>query len=291
VTYDRPDQLGGRRRPCRYAPDLRARAWPLVSAVSPWLLRSVTSPSTPAQRLAALLAHVREGWPLVRACRVLGVSYDTVWRWRRTKPEFAAALHEAEQIGADVRGGWREDDLREQYSAHVLEQAERYHREDAPGRKSDTRKQRRLLAKLHGVNTSLFPGCSPSDKAESGDPIQRMSQRQIRACMSDAFAERRRQKRAGLAPSTSPKDSSMAPAWQLRFLKLVSAGASAQAAAKKLGIEEADIHAHRKADAEFATALGEALGAGAEVRGNRGKANAAGTTEKPKRTGVGRVLW
>jgi hypothetical protein len=174
-----------------------------------------TAPDTPEQRLAAVLARVREGWPLVRACRSLGVSYDTIWRWRRTKPEFAAALAEAEQIGADVRKSWREDDTREQYSAHVLEMAEKHEREDAPSQRDytgrPTRRERRLLAKLHGVNTSLFPGRSPSNTRESDDLLERMGQRMTRAQMRESFAKRAAEKRAGLAGNATESPAGPTP--------------------------------------------------------------------------------
>jgi hypothetical protein len=167
---------------------------------------------TAAARVAAVLAHVRQGWPLVRACRVLGVSYDTVWRWKRKDPAFAASCNEAEQIGRDIRKAERDEAIREQYFAHALDLADHHTRDDAPSKRDytgkPTKRERRLLAKLHGVSPALFPGRSPSHSQESDDILERMGQRMTRAQMRESFAERRKAKAAGLAgnSASSPAD-------------------------------------------------------------------------------------
>ncbi len=160
-----------------------------------------------AARLAEFLRLVRLGLSQREAARVAGVSRETLHRKPRSSPEFAAALHDALALGADIRAGQRNDKLSEDYFALAVETAEE-REEWKPRKKETTKRERKLLAKLHGHSPSIYPGCSPSHSHEAADPLERLSQRHIRAKMADAFAKRRAEKCSVPAPKDHREHSS-----------------------------------------------------------------------------------
>ena len=54
------------------------------------------------------LAKLREGCTYAQAAAAAGVHRQSLWRWVNSSPEFAAAVAQAREVGADERSlrGW-----------------------------------------------------------------------------------------------------------------------------------------------------------------------------------------
>jgi hypothetical protein len=143
------------------------------------------------ERLALLVSRVADGCSIVQACRDLQVSQRTVWKRKRSHPEFAAALHEAERLGAAIQRERRDRHYRAQFLALATENSEKDYRKT-------TKRERRIWHRWRGewLDSELPAGDDPLSQAVRND---------IKARQQASFAARRAAKGKG-APAEPDRD-------------------------------------------------------------------------------------
>jgi transposase len=138
-----------------------------------------------AARLAEFLALLTAGRSQREAARTAGVSRETVFRRKRSHPEFAAALHAAE------RAERRDKHYRAQFLALAVENSDKgYHK--------TTKRERRIWHRWRGewLDSELPAGDDPLSQAVRND---------IKARQQASFATRRAAKGKG-APAEPGRD-------------------------------------------------------------------------------------
>jgi hypothetical protein len=141
--------------------------------------------------LAEFLRLVTSGCSQREAARTAGVSRETVFRRKRSHPEFAAALHEAERAGSLVRAERRDRHYRAQFLALATENSEKDYRKT-------TKRERRIWHRWRGewLDSELPAGDDPLSQAVRND---------IKARQQASFAARRAAKGKG-APAEPDRD-------------------------------------------------------------------------------------
>jgi hypothetical protein len=140
-----------------------------------------------ASRLAEFLALVAGGCSQREAVRIAGVSRETLWRKRRSSPEFAAALHAAEARSRETRAEERERRFRAQFLALAIDHSDKGELQTV-GRMS--RREKKLWYRWRGE--------WPDSAIPSGDDrLAQMIRNDVRARQQASFAQRRAAKAKG----------------------------------------------------------------------------------------------
>jgi transposase len=148
-------------------------------------------------RLAEFLRLVADGYSQREAARAAGVSRETVFRRKRSHPEFAAELHAAERSSSLVWAERRDRHYRARFLALATENAEKDYRKT-------TKRERRIWHRWRGewLDSELPAGDDPLSQAVRND---------IKARQQASFAKRRAEKRGAPAESDRREHSPATP--------------------------------------------------------------------------------